>query len=320
MYLKSGDLVAVSVNGLGTLTNRIASLNSSNPTTERFRKVTALRTSNMKSMVMSELLLTTINNKPMNYFAIGKSTNPPIVFVHGYGGSSEIFQPIYVALGLPQSHWLHLFDIEGHGQSPTSSLSKISIRSIAQDINGILEHRNITSGATIIAHSSGCLAAIEFALSHPDKVSQLILLGPPPTPVSEDLRKTMHTMAERARFAGMTAIVDRIARLETSTTTTHSNPLAFTAIRASLLGQDPEGFAKSFTAYVDAERLDVANLRTSTLIITGSDDSVSGPQVCQRYYMQNMGGRATLRVLEGIGHWSVFEDVTAVASAIGEVL
>lgn len=300
--------------GLGTLTNRIGSASSKNPTVNRVESTSHLQHCNgTKSIDICSL--TSINNKLLHYKRSGEASGSPIVFVHGLGGSAEFFTPLISSLSLEKSHAVHVFDWEGHGLSPSSPLSKISIQSLAEDLNGVVSKADARSGVTLVAHSMGCLVAMHFALAHPEKVSKLVLLGPPPSPLPEAASTATHARAETVRAKGMHAIVDAVAAAGTSEATKSSNPLAVAAVRMSLLGQDPEGYAKACAALAEAPALDFAALQPKTLVITGSEDKVSPPQLCEKY-VKDLQGRADLQVLEGVGHWHVFEDAKGTVNAI----
>jgi pimeloyl-ACP methyl ester carboxylesterase len=306
--------VNVSVTGLGTLTNRIGSASSKNPTINRVESISHIQHCNAAKSI-DTTSLTSINNKLLHYKRSGEFSGPPIVFVHGLGGSAEFFTPLISSLSLERSHSVHVFDWESHGLSPSSPLSKISIQSLAEDLNGVVSKADTELGVTLVAHSMGCLIAVQFALTHPEKVSKLVLLGPPPSPLPEADSTATHARAETVRMQGMHAVVDAVATAGTSEATKSSNPLAVAAVRMSLLGQDPEGYAKACTALAEAPALDFAALRPRTLIITGSEDKVSPPQLCEKY-VEDLQGRASLQVLQNVGHWHVFEDVQGTASAI----
>jgi pimeloyl-ACP methyl ester carboxylesterase len=261
--------------------------------------------------------LTTINNKPVFYRNLGieENSHQSVVFVHGLGGSNDYFMPLVRTLGLQNSYSLHLYDFEGHGLSPASLLSKISIGSLAEDLNGVFEHASITSGATVVAHSMGCLIAVQFILAHPGKVSRLILLGPPPSPLSENDSQNLTATANSARVNGMSAVADSEVLRSTRTT----NQLAITAAKLSLLGQDPNCYAKACMALADAKQLDFGAIQAQTLLVTGSKDMISPPELCERY-QDAMQGRASVRVLNDVGHWHAFEDCSGVAKVVGEFL
>tara|TARA_R110002003_G_scaffold1868_6_gene23620 strand:+ start:2188 stop:3108 length:921 start_codon:yes stop_codon:yes gene_type:complete len=305
------------VTGLGSLTNRIGGPKSTNPTLNQISSHSKVPQTNANRSI-DPSSLTQINNKPLYYKASGDASGSPIVFVHGLGGSAEFFTPLIQSLGLDKSHSLHSFDLEGHGLSPTSPLSKLTIDSFAADVNGVFETANIGAGATIIAHSMGCLIAVQFALKHPDNVSKLILLGPPPSPLPEAGSTATYARAKTVRTKGMAGIVDAVATAGTSAKSKTSVALA--AARMSLLSQDPEGYAKACTALADADGLDFAAIQAkTTLIVTGNEDKTSPPQLCEKYVNQ-MQGKASLRLLQDVGHWHVFEDVEGVAKAVGSFL
>jgi pimeloyl-ACP methyl ester carboxylesterase len=314
VYLNFGDTITVSVTGLGTLTNRIGDPTSTNPIVAQVASSSHLEKNNASKSIESTML-TQINNKHLYYRSLGQTSGPPVVFVHGLGGSAEFYTPLIHSLRIAKSHSLHLLDLEGHGLSPTSPLSKLSIESFAADLNGLFEKANITSGATLVAHSMGCLVAVQFALKHPDKISKLILIGPPPSPLSEAGSAATYARAETVRTKGVASVVEAIVTAGTSEKSQTSNPLAITAVRMSLLSQDPEGYAKGCAALADANGIDFAAIQARTLIVTGSEDRVSPPQLCEKY-VKELKGNARLQVLENVGHWHIFEDSEGVANAV----
>ncbi|KAB2101175.1 hypothetical protein AG0111_0g10617 [Alternaria gaisen] len=317
IYLKPGDTMAVSVTGLGTLTNCIGNLGDNSPIASRVADVTHMERKDSAGTVDSALLAK-INNKPLYCKNLGSRSGPPIVFVHGLGGSSEYYRPLIHSLDITMSHQLWVFDLEGHGLSPTLPVSRLSIESFAADLNGLFEVEDIPSNATIVAHSIGCLVAVKFALAHPEKVGKLILLGPPLTPLGATTIDA-YKLADRVRESGIASDIDERINLSTSKKTKTSNPLAMAAIRMLLLGQDPEGYAKALTALGDAHGLDFSAVQATTLFVTGAEDYLSPPQSCEKCKAE-MNAKASLRVLENVGHWHVFEDLAGVADVIRDFI
>lgn len=83
----------------------------------------------------------------------------------------------------------------------------------------------------------------------------------------------------------------------------------------SLLGQDPEGYAKGCTALAGmSQALPVQNLKVPTFIVTGDEDKVSPPQVCEKYAADIKD--AKVHVLPNVGHWHNFEDIAGVAKGV----
>ena len=319
-WMKPGDRVEVSVTGLGTLHNRIADPSGSNSTVARLSQISHIPSVNVAKTV-GGIGLTKINSKLLYYHRSGsESSEIPLVFVHGLGGTSEFYTPLIDTLSLSNHNSVHVHDLEGHGRSPTLLTSKLSIDSYASDVHGVFQDANIKSGATLIAHSMGCLIALSFVLKHPNLVSRLILLGPPPSPLPEAGSKGSFARAATVRQSGMGAVVQAVSEAGTSEATKSSNPLALTAVRMSLLGQDPEGYAKGCTALANSasQTLDISKVEAKTLIVTGDEDKVSPPSLCEK--MIGTMPNAQLKVLKGVGHWHIFEDAKGVSDAVKEFL
>lgn len=318
VYLQPGDEVAVSIEGIGTLTNKIAAQSASNPTLQRVQQYqhSMLPIANAAKTLNANVGLTTIGGKPLKVFRRGIDHGTPAVFIHGLGGTSDYWSPLIQAAGLDKSHALYLFDFEGHGLSPTSALSAISIASLAADVKGVFDHAGITGGATLFAHSMGCLVAIRFLLDYPQLVSRLVLVGPPPIPLPEAASKNNHARAALVRKETMAAVVDAVVSAGTSAKTQASNPVAVAAVRMSLLAQDPEGYAKACSALAGAtDAMALGAIQADTIIVTGSEDKVSPPALCEEYGKQLKKCKG-VTVLQDVGHWHVFEDVQGVANSL----
>ncbi|KAL1967839.1 hypothetical protein VTN77DRAFT_2528 [Rasamsonia byssochlamydoides] len=314
-FLQPGDEVEVRVTGLGSLRNKVAPVSTSNSTLSNLQKTSPIPTTNLAKSV-NGVSLTQINGKALYYQTRGSGS--PIVFIHGLGGSSEHYTPLISALSLDKSHTVHLLDLEGHGLSPTSALSALSIESFAADIKGVFDHAGITSssGATLVGHSMGCLIALHFVLQNPGLVKKLILLGPPPNPLPEAASKGSIARAALVREKGMAAVVDAVATAATSEATKSNNPVAMAAVRLSLLSQDPEAYAKACQALAGATTaFPLDKVDSQTLVVTGDEDKVSPPAVAAKYASTIPNSQEAV-VLEGVGHWHIFEDVQGVANAV----
>lgn len=314
-FLKPGDTVEISINGLGTLKNRVADTSSPNRVAENLSKLSVLPTYNLEP-TCGGAGLTTINNKLLNIETIGTGSSP-IIFVHGLGGNTEYYQPLIAAAGLKESHKSYLYDLEGHGLSPTKASSQITIDTYAADLAGIFSYNsyNIKSGV-LVAHSMGCLVAMTFAARNPSLVKKLILIGPPPSPLPAAASEAQSKRAAAVRAGGMRACADAVATAGTSDKTKSDRPIALSAVRGSLLSQNPEGYAKGCTALGGSTNttIELEKLTMPTLIITGDEDKVSPVALVRK--MEGTMKDVKVEVLKDCGHWHVYEDVEGVASAV----
>lgn len=309
-FLQTGDEISVSVTGLGALKNQIAAPDAVNTTSERAQSHIPI--ANQKAPASAGL--TNFNGKKLFYQRLGVETGPPVFFIHGLGGSTSYFYPLVAKL--QSTHSLHLLDLEGHGLSPTSALSNVSIASFAEDFYLLSKFAAVNGGVTVIAHSMGSLVALKLALEHPELVSKLILMGPPPSPLPEAGSQGSYARAALVRKQGMLAVVDAIVQAGTSAFVQQNNLLAIAAVRTSLLSQDAEGYAKACAALAGSatETLDVKRLRIPVSFLTGEEDKVSPPALCQKYSEATGGGN--VQVLKDVGHWHLFEDVDRTVQAV----
>ena len=80
--------------------------------------------------------------------------------------------------------YLHL-DLPGHGNSEGESLK--SIEEMANWINEVVDHVGIEK-SILVAHSQGCLEALEFAKKFPKKLKKLVFIaGSYSIPVNKSL-------------------------------------------------------------------------------------------------------------------------------------
>ncbi|KAF3491179.1 alpha/beta hydrolase fold protein [Arthroderma uncinatum] len=271
-------------------------------------------------MTKNSGFLTRINEagKHLYYKKHGNPTGPPIVLVHGLGGTSEYYDPLISSLKLAETYSIHQFDLEGHGRSPSSAESILSMSSFADDVKSIFSLAGISPStpATLIGSSMGCIIATLFAVQNPGLVRKLILLGPAPCPLPPAGRSATHARATVVRSRGMSTIADTVATAATSSLTKTKKPAVYSTIRSMLLGQDPECYAKACTALADETKpLDLGSLTCRTCIITGDEDRVSPPAVCSQLAASIPNCQPPV-VLKDVGHWHVFEDIDGVSKAI----
>jgi pimeloyl-ACP methyl ester carboxylesterase len=109
----------------------------------------------------------------IRYAERGVAEAAPIVFLHGYTDSWNSFRLVFDTL----SEERHAFapDQRGHGESEKPERG-YEIEGLAQDAAGFLDALGIER-ATIVGHSLGSFVAQSLAISHPERVERLVLIG-----------------------------------------------------------------------------------------------------------------------------------------------
>lgn len=301
--------------GLGSLRNRVADASSSNYTAERVSSVSNLPTYNLE-ISNHGFGLTQIGQKLINVRKVGRGPQK-IIFVHGLGGTTEYFTPVIQAAGLKDEYTCYLYDLEGHGLTPTKSSSVVTMDSLAADLAGVVAHA-APEGAIVVGHSMGCLVAMTFAVRHPSLVTKLILTGPGASPFPAAASEATYARAAAVRAKGMvqSGVMDAVGDAGTSARTKTSRPVAYAAVRGSLAGQIPEGYAKACMALAGSKdaRIEIEKLTMPTLLLTGDEDKVSPVDLVNK--MKARMSNAQVQILREVGHWHAFEDAEGVASAI----
>lgn len=330
VFLKPGDTIEISVTGLGTLRNKVAKAVPDNYITTRLQQESVLPTHNLSRTNGGLGLVTLPNGKKLNAKTTGSGAET-LIFIHGLGGSLSLYTPVLKQLGLEEKekegyskYTSLLFDLEGHGLSPTEATSKVTIASYAQDVQHLIQTLKVPTqdGVTIIAHSMGSLVALLLASQQPDLIKRLVLLGPPPSPFPATAADALLQRATTVRAEGMRNVAIAAALTGTAAKTQSDRPLSSTAIQMSLLSQDPEGYAKGCAALAGTKDLhfDFATIgkTTRTLIITGAEDHIAS----SAYVEQTVKalGNAEAVILPDVGHWHIFEDPDSVTKAIREFL
>jgi 3-oxoadipate enol-lactonase len=232
-----------------------------------------------------------INTIPPKDLAVEiEGSGPPVLMVHGLGGTSNFYQ--VQAQALADRFQVIRPDSAGAGRSPATG--QISIGSHADDLAALLDRLGV-SGATVVGHSMGTLVVRTLATRHPGLVSRLILLGAVAEP-ADAVRQAQRDRAATLRQDGTAAVAPGVVA-------------AF--VRELIMRQDPEGYARNCEALATAIDPGPVAPGLPLLLITGSDDKTGPPEVSQAIAAAH--GSATVTVIDGIGHWTALEaagDVT----------
>ena len=230
---------------------------------------------------------------------------PPVVCVHGLGGTSNTFTPLMPAMA---RHRVIRVDLPGSGRSQRAEGS-LSIERFVDVLRDICRRLSIER-AHWVAHSMGTIVCQHLASLHPALVQSVALFGPllaPPEPA----RIAIRARAAKARdegVAGMHAITETLVNAALSATTRASQPLAVAFVRESLMRQGAECYARTCEALADAQPAPVERIEAPALLVTGDEDGVAPPQAVRSLADRLHGARSKrVSVLPRCGHWTPIE-------------
>jgi 3-oxoadipate enol-lactonase len=236
-------------------------------------------------------------------------SGPPVVCLHGLGGTSNVFQIQADALA-PHRQVIRL-DFAGAGRSPLAGL--VSIESHADDVAAVLDALSVTGPAVVVAHSMGTLVARVLAARLPAQVRGLVLLAPVPAP-GESRRHFQLERAALIRTADQSAVADLVLNGSVSQHTREHQPEVAVLVRELVMRQDPEGYARNVEALGAAADPGPLPAQIPVLIAAGDQDAMTTPEYCQAL----AGGRdnVTVRQVAGAGHWLPVEAAAAVSALL----
>ncbi len=251
-----------------------------------------------------------IDGNNTHYVSYGEG--PPVVFVHGLGGSANVWHGVMQTMA--QHHHVVAMDLRGHGRS--AGKGKFSIEGWAKDVEKLIRHLELPA-VTLVGHSLGTLVAQHLAQTNPDLCDQLVLVGgisyfQPPT---ADAYRDRADLVEKE---GMDPLVDAWLEGAVSPQSHATMSGGVGLLRELFLRNDPASYAKSCRALSKAPKIRRDEIGQPTLVITGAHDR-STPLAMAEELKRSIPVSA-VRVLPHVGHWAPVEDPGAVGATILEFL
>jgi pimeloyl-ACP methyl ester carboxylesterase len=223
----------------------------------------------------------------------------PVVMIHGLGGTTNTFTPLAPAFA---RHRRVRLDLPGSGRSGRFE-GPLSLAVFVESTLKAMRAAKVDR-AHVVAHSMGTIVAQHLAVNEPGAVRSLALFGPLLAP-PDQARVSIRARAAKARQEGMRGIADALVQASTSSETKKTRHAAVAFVRESLMGQDPDGYARSCEALADMQAADASRVDCPTLLVTGDEDVVSPPQSVRGMGQKIAGSR--VEVLRGCGHWTPVE-------------
>jgi pimeloyl-ACP methyl ester carboxylesterase len=251
----------------------------------------------------------------------GNPDGIPLVLIHGSNGSLHEWQGWARELGA-QARLISV-DLPGHGLTGTWARDEYTVEAYADFIEVLVDTLNLDR-FVLVGHSLGGAVAWTFAVTRPDRVSQLILVD----------------SAGYPRDGGETPWPTRLARLPVvgdigiyfkpesvvrrSLADGYADPAMVTAERVrrtAALRRFPGNREATLQRARTQEPLDptpLKRLAVPTLILWGAKDRWVPPADAFRFQSDIKG--AKLEIFETLGHFPMEEDPKATAAAVAAFL
>lgn len=244
---------------------------------------------------------------------VSKGEGPPVVLVHGLGGSLHAWHG--VTENLSYHHHVVALDLRGHGRSDASQ-GPFSIPAFAHDVETLIAALELPA-VTLVGHSMGTLIAQHLAATRPEVVDNLVLVGgisyfEPPA------RDAYVKRAETVEADGMDALVEDWIPGALAPRTRAKLPQLEGLLRELFLRNDPASYAKSCRALSKPPSFQRSDIGQPTLLLVGDHDRSTPVAMTEELHRDIPVSR--VGVIAGAAHWVALEQPDALAAAILQFL
>ena len=210
-----------------------------------------------------------------NYYSFIDNNTDPLVFIHGVGLDYKMWEPQINSLN---NHSIITYDLLGHGKTPYNK-DEVTLNDFSNQLGDLIKFLKVDK-INLIGFSLGSLIALDFASKFQDKLKTLILLG---TTYKRTLEQR-GLVIERFEQAKLNKPISKQALKRWFTDEYLNNhPEIYDQFIKILTkdGEDHLNFLKAYKlfAYHQDNISMIKNIKTKTLVMTGSDDSGSTVQM-----------------------------------------
>ena len=231
----------------------------------------------------------------------GRGSN--VVLVHGFLGSSKIFEPL--TQHLTRNFSVTTIDLPGFGQSREEPVPS-SVEALSQLVIETVRASGLESCA-ILGHSLGAWIALEISLQQPSLLEKMVLYGGSPDGYCPERFETYEQSIDRIRTLGVESFAaDVAAEWFLLRRDDPMYPLALEAGQGANQAAAIE-HVQSWNAWKTRDRL--GDVTTPTLIVCGDSDRSTHPDLSIEMWKKIP--RSQLFIAPGAGHIVHLEQVEA---------
>lgn len=238
----------------------------------------------------------------------------PLVFVHGLGGTSNVWHAQRV--GLSKYFKVVTLDLPGSGRSEKTE-RQYSMERWVDQIAALADAARLDK-LVLIGHSMSTVLAQKFAAKHGSRLTRLVLCGPI-TELAPAGQEAFAKRAEMVQKEGMIAVADHVLGGALTPATREGNAALAGLFREMLLANDPACYAGHCLALKNGSaKADQAYIKCPTLILLGDQDGVT-PLANARAVAAAVP-TARIRIIPGTGHLTMGERPELFNAALIEFL
>ena len=241
----------------------------------------------------------------------------PLVLLHAFPLDGRMWAPQVEALA--GSYQVIVPDLRGFGAARDQAVEEAGMDLLADDLLRLLDDRGLDR-VVLGGLSLGGYVALAFMRRHADRVSGLVLLDTKATADGDQARDDRLTMADRVLDEGTDFVPEAMLPKLLGETSREHRPEVVEKVVALVREQSPQAIAGAQRGMAArAATTDVlATITVPTLVITGEEDAVTGPEIGRELAAGIPGARFLL--VEEAGHLVNLEQPEIVNEALLDFL
>ncbi len=252
-------------------------------------------------------MIAMINDVPINYVDSGLSTGTPVVFLHGFPFSHEMWKPQLDALG--SSYRTIASDIRGHGESYVGD-GQFTIEGHVDDLIGLLDHLKVQR-CVVVGLSMGGYIALRALERNPERFMAAALCDTRSEADGNEAKIKRAAGIAAVKKNGSAQFADSFVKAVFAPETFTQNPAATESIHRTIRLTQPLSIAGTLLAL--AARTDttssLSTIKIPVLIMVGEKDAVTPPAASQAMHEKIAGSE--LHIIPNAGHMSNMENPAA---------
>ena len=238
-----------------------------------------------------------------------RGEGPPVILLHGLFGSAANLG--MVARGLADAFTVYSLDLPNHGLSPRRDA--MAYPDMARDVAAFIRGQDLAP-CHLLGHSMGGKIAMQVALQEPELVNRLVVA---------DIAPVQYPPHHDHVLAGLTAVAEQQPTDRKSADAILSETVREAGVRAFLLKSWQKDEAGQWRWLIDVDAIkqnyphlgkpnvagEAGPYQGPTLFVVGSESDYMRPEY--REPTLALFPTATVKIIEGTGHWLHAEKPTA---------
>jgi pimeloyl-ACP methyl ester carboxylesterase len=202
----------------------------------------------------------------------------PLVLLHAFPLDGRMWAPQVEALA--GTYQVIVPDLRGFGAARDQAVEEAGMALLADDVARLLDDRGLDR-VVLGGLSLGGYVALALMTRHPDRVSGLVLLDTKATADGDQARDDRLKMADRVLAEGIDFVPEVMLPKLLGETTREHRPEVVEKVTALIREQAPEAIAgaQRGMAARPATTDVLTTISVPTLVVTGEEDAVTGPEI-----------------------------------------